>query len=69
MNHNLCHVDHTAHYERHRIRDDMRQIRLEQRATKVQDQTARSSRSQPVALQVVRHAALALAQAVLGMFA
>jgi hypothetical protein len=68
MNYSPWHVEHTANYQRQRILDDMRQIRLEQTAMKAADREAMSSRSKATALQAVRHATLAVAEAVLSMF-
>jgi len=69
MNHSPWYVDQVASYERQRIRDDMKQIRLAQKAKKAQKLDAAASGSQPAALRVIRHATLAVTEAVLAMLA
>ncbi|MFN2121494.1 MAG: hypothetical protein ACK2T0_13985 [Anaerolineales bacterium] len=69
MNHNPWYVDNAADYERQRIRDDMRQIRLEQKALKAEARKSASSRTQPSVVRTVKHATLAVAQAVITLFA
>ena len=69
MNHSPWYVDHAADYERQRIREDMKQIRLEQRAMKAEARTAESSQPKPSAWRAFKHATLVVAQAILAMFA
>ena len=69
MNHNPWYVDNTASYERQRIRDDMRQIRLEQKALKARVRAEKPAGSQPAALGTLRRATLAVTEAVMSILA
>jgi hypothetical protein len=69
VNNSPWYVQTGADHERQRIRDDMKQIRLEQKAMKAGTATAPSPRSRPMALRAIRLATLAVVQAFLGMFA
>ena len=69
MNHNPWYVDNTASYERQRIRDDMRQIRLEQKALKARVRAAKPAGSQPATLGTLRRATLAVTEAVMSILA
>jgi hypothetical protein len=69
MNHNPWYVDNAASYERQRIRDDMRQIRLEQQAMKAQTRAQKPVRSQPAALRALKHATLVVTEAVMAILA
>ena len=69
MNHNSWYVDNVADYERQRIRDDMRQIRLEQKALKADARKTTSSRTQSGFVRTFKHATLAVAHAVITLFA
>jgi hypothetical protein len=69
MNHNAWYVENTAGYERQRIRDDMRQIRLEQKAMKARVRAEKPAGSQPAALRTLKHATLALTEAVMSILA
>jgi hypothetical protein len=69
MNHNPWYVDNAASYERQRIRDDMRQIRLEQQALKAQTRAEKPSGLQPAALRTLKHATLVVTEAVMAILA
>jgi hypothetical protein len=69
MNHNPWYVDYAAHFEQQRIRDDMRQIRLEQKALKSQVRAEKPAGQQPAALRSLRNATLAVTEAVLSILA
>ena len=69
MNHNPWYVDNTASYERQRIRDDMRQIRLEQKALKARVRAEKPAGSQPATLGTLRRATLAVTEAVMSILA
>ena len=69
MNHNPWYVAQAASYERQRIRDDMKQIRLAQKALKAETRKASPSQPQPIALKTLKHATVAVAETILGMFA
>jgi hypothetical protein len=69
MNHNPWYVDNTASYERQRIRDDMRQIRLEQKALKARVRAEKPAGWQPAALGTLRRATLAVTEAVMSILA
>jgi len=62
---NPWHVNNTADYERRRIQDEMRQIRIEQQAVRTANSKRASSRSQPTLLRSFRHATLLMAKAVM----
>ena len=64
MIHNPWYVDNTANYYRQQVQDEMRQVRLEEKAIKAQNLNAASSRSQPSVLRTMRRATMVLARAV-----
>ena len=65
MNDNPWYVNNTADYERRRTQDEMRQIRLQQKAVKAANPGRASSRSQPNVMRTFRHATLLMAKAVM----
>ena len=65
MNDNPWYVNNTANYERQRARDEMRQIRLQQKAMKAANAQRASSRTQPTFLRTFRHTTLLMARAVI----
>ena len=67
MNHSPWYVQHTAEYEQQRIRDDMKQIRLEQKALKAETHKASRPGPQTSAWRAVRHTAAVVTQAILAM--
>ena len=69
MNHSPWYVDHTANYERQRIQDDMRQIRLEQKAMKARVRVEERAGSRPTVLRTFKHATLVVTHAILALFA
>lgn len=62
---NPRYVDNTAQYVRQRTQDEMRQIRIQQKAMKAANPKRASSRAQPTLLRTFRHATLLMARAVM----
>jgi hypothetical protein len=60
---NPWHVDNSADYERQRIRDEMREIHLQQNAMKAANPGRASSRRPPTVLRTFRRATLLMAKA------
>ena len=62
---NPWYTANTADYERRRVLDEFRQIRLQQKATEAASRERASARSHPTMLRTFRHAALLVAKAAL----
>ena len=65
MTENPWYVNNTANYKRRRLQDEMREIRVEQKAMKAASPKTTSSAAQPVLWRAFGHATLLLARAVM----
>jgi hypothetical protein len=65
MNHNPWYVNNTASYERQRTQDEMREIRLQQKAMKAANRKGAPSPSQMAGFRAFRRSTLLVARALL----
>jgi hypothetical protein len=65
MNHNPWYVNNTASYERQRTQDEMREIRLQQKAMKAANRSRAASPSQMAGVSAFSRTTLLVARALL----